>query len=103
MPCAPLSRLKDKIMRKKTAFSKKPKEKIGTILDAEVVNYLREKSAREGRAISDVIQEAVLEYEGADAASLETRLAAARRFCSKPFKLSSKDINEILGEDPYEQ
>jgi hypothetical protein len=90
-------------MRKKSEFPKKPKEKVGTILDKDVVQYLREKSAKEGRAISDVIQEAVLEYEGADAASLETRLAAAQRFCSKPFKLSFKDINEILSEDPYEQ
>lgn len=90
-------------MRGKTHFKDHPKEKVGTILDKEVVQLLREKAAQEGRAISEIIQDAVLRYEGNDSSSSEMRLAAVGRFCSKPFNLTAKDIDEILKEDYYDQ
>jgi hypothetical protein len=90
-------------MRKKSEFPKKPKEKIGTILDKDVAHYLREKSAKEGRAISDVIQEAVLHYNSAEADEIRAHEEAVNRLCSRPFNLTRQEIDEILEGDYYDQ
>ena len=90
-------------MRTKSKYKENTKEKIGTILDKEVVKILREKAAQEGRAISDVIQEAVLRYNAAEADEIRMRVEAVKRFCSRPFNLTRKEIDEILEEDYYDQ
>ena len=79
------------------------KEKIGTVLDKDVVKLLKERSAREGRAISDILQDAILHYQESDTGTAHVRLAAVSRLCSRPFNLTRKDLDEILGEDYYAQ
>jgi hypothetical protein len=78
------------------------KEKVGTILDRKVMLKIKERSAREGRTISDIIQDALIKYNEIDLAKTELRRAAVNRFCSRPFNLDTSDINELLKEDIYE-
>ena len=87
----------------KSTRKSESKEKIGTILDKEVVKKIKKRSAEEGKTISEIIQDAVLKYEGAEPAKLELRLEAVNRFCSKPFNLNYNEIEELLTEDYYEQ
>ncbi len=79
------------------------KEKIGTILDKNIVRKIKDRSHKEGRSISEIIQDAILKYEDLEPAKLELRKSAVNRFCSKPFNLNQSDIEELLIEDYYEQ
>ncbi|OIO18557.1 MAG: hypothetical protein AUJ54_07715 [Ignavibacteria bacterium CG1_02_37_35] len=78
------------------------KEKVGTVLDREILRKVKERSAREGRTISDIIQDALLKYNDTDSTKSELRKSAVTRFCSKPFNLNMREMNELLSEDIYE-
>lgn len=78
------------------------KEKVGTVLDKDLLRRVKERSAREGRTISDIIQDALIKYNDTDSSNSELRRAAVNRFCSRPFNLNTKEINDLLNEDIYE-
>ena len=79
------------------------KKKVGTILDKEIVKKVKERSAKEGRTISDIIQDALIKYNEVDVTKSEIRKAAVTRFCSRPFNIKINDINKLLDMDYYEQ
>ncbi len=78
------------------------KEKLGTILDKNVIRLIKERALKENKTISEVIQDSVLNYNEAENFSAGIRKQALNRFCSKPFDLKKADIDEILNEDYYE-
>ncbi len=78
------------------------KEKVGTVLDKDLLRRVKERSAREGRTISDIIQDALIKYNDTDSTKSELRRAAVNRFCSRPFNLNTREINDLLNEDIYE-
>jgi len=80
------------------------KAKIGTILEEDVFKKLKEFSAKRGRPINEIIQEALVTYMqvGADR-NRQLRLAAVKRLCSRPFNISPDDWKAIMEEDYYEQ
>jgi hypothetical protein len=82
---------------------KNNKEKVGTILDKNIVKKIKDRSHKEGRSMSEIIQDAILKYEEIVPARLELRNAAVSRFCSKPFNLNLNDMEELLIEDYYVQ
>lgn len=79
------------------------KEKVGTILDRNIVKKIKDRSHKEGRSISEIIQDAILKYDELEPTKLELRIAAVNRFCSKPFNLKQNELEELLTEDYYEQ
>lgn len=81
------------------------KIKIGTILEGNVVQELKEFSAKRGRPISNIVQEAIVTYlhSGGAGSKQELRLAALKRLCSRPFNIPRDAWNEIMEEDFYEQ
>ena len=79
----------------------KKKEKIGTVLDSEILKRIKERSLKEGRTISDIIEDAVLKYNETDPVKSEIRKKAVERFCSKPFNLNISELNDLLNEDYY--
>lgn len=78
------------------------KEKIGTMLDRDILRKIKERSVKEGRTISDIIQEALIKYNDTSSTKSELRRSAVNRFCSKPFNLSTRELNALLSEDIYE-
>ncbi len=78
------------------------KEKLGTILDKNVVRLIKERSYREGRTISEIIQDAIIRYDETGPTKLGLKLDAVKRFCSKPFNVSRFELDEILEEDYFE-
>jgi hypothetical protein len=92
-----------KIREDAVQTKRKIKEKVGTILDRDVVRKVKELSVKEGRTISDIIQDAIIKYDELRFTDTDIRKAAVYRFCSRPFKLETKDIIELLDEDIYEQ
>lgn len=78
------------------------KEKIGTMLDRDILRKIKERSAKEGRTISVIIQDALIKYNDTSSTKSELRRAAVNRFCSKPFNLNTRELNALLSEDIYE-
>jgi len=79
------------------------KVKIGTILDKKVIDKLKERSAREGKAISTLIEDAVLKYENEDSLAREIRLKAMEQLFSIRFNISDEDWKSLMEEEYYEQ
>lgn len=90
-------------MQTKGNTVERSKIKIGTILDKGIVDRLKERSAREGKAISSIIEDAVLKYETDDVLAREMRLKALDQLFSIRFNISDDDWKTILDEDYYEQ
>ena len=60
------------------------KKKIGTVIDETVFRRLRVHAARQGRAVSDVIQESISSYLALHEGSMDERIRAFETFVSKP-------------------
>ena len=80
-----------------------PKVKVGTILDKKTVQRLKERSAKEGRPISAIIQDAVTRYEQAAIFDRAVRLKALDQLFSIRFNISGNDIRTIMEEDLFDQ
>mgnify|MGYP001351642960 FL=1 len=81
---------------------KNNKVKIGLVIDSELHKRIKERAVRDGRTISDIIQDALRNYNELDHQDIKLRVEAARRFCSRPFNLSRAEIEEIMDEDIYD-
>ncbi len=79
------------------------KTKVGTVLEKEVVRQLRQRAAKEGRSMNEIISDALTNYFRVSDKPAEQRREAVKRLCSKPFQLSPRELNEILEEDYFEQ
>jgi hypothetical protein len=79
------------------------KIKIGTILEDDVVQKLKERAIKEKKPINEIIQEALSRYLTGGSIQRESRKAAVAHFCSRPFSLSASEVREIVEEDYYEQ
>ena len=82
---------------------RKKRLKIGTILDEDVVKILKERAYREGKTISDVVQEAVISYNRTEPVKAKLRAEAAKRLCSAPFNITLDQLNQDIEEDYYDQ
>lgn len=82
---------------------KRPKIKVGTILDKEVVDRLKQRSVRDGKAISSIIEEAVLKYDTDDILTKEMRLKAMHQLFSIHFNISDEAWKIIMEEDYFER
>ena len=79
------------------------KIKVGTVLDKEILWQLKERAAKEGRSISDLINNALQKYFQNIKMHRDARRAAVEQLCSKPFHLSVRELNEILRENYFDQ
>ena len=79
------------------------KTKIGTILNEDIVQQLREQAAKQNRSMNEIIHDALTFYFRANQTHKENRHRAVERLCSRPFNLSLNEINDILEEDYFEQ
>ena len=87
----------------KTSRQKATKIKIGTILDEEILQRLKERSAHEGRTICALIEEAILRHEQQETFSKELRVRALESVFAIKFSISDEDLNDIMEMDVYDQ
>ena len=90
-------------MATKVHQSKPKKVKIGTILDEEVLQRLKERSVKEGRPLNALIEDAILKYEQDETSSRELRLRALDFVLAIKFNIADDDLRQIMEEDFYEQ
>lgn len=74
------------------------KRKIGTVMEADVLVEVKERAAREGRAMADIIQDALINYLHEEVARGDAP-RACNKFCSHGSTLGRHEIEELLQED----
>ena len=90
-------------MPTRTTEGKGRKVKVGTILNEQVFKKLKERSAKEGRPIGSVIEDALLKYEQGENLGGELRLHALNQLFSIRFNISDEEWDAIMEEDFYDQ
>lgn len=79
------------------------KQKIGTQIEEEIMRLAKRKAASEGRSISDLIQDALVQYLSMGASSPKERDMAYQVFCDRPFKLKPEQFRQVLEEDVWDR
>jgi len=62
----------------------------------------KRRAVEEGRPLSDLIQDALVEYLQKRAATPKDREMAYRLFCEQPMKLTPEQLRQVLEEDMRE-
>lgn len=78
------------------------KQKVGTLLEEDVLRRAKRRAADEGRPLSDLIQDALEKYLTAGLAEPAHREAAFQLFCERPIKLSSEQFKAVLEHDAWD-
>ena len=78
------------------------KKKIGTVIEENTMRLAKRKAAEEGRSLSEVIQDALVEYLRKEAATPKERRMAFHLFCEQPMKIPSKQLRYVLEEDMWD-
>jgi hypothetical protein len=76
------------------------KVKVATQIEEEIMKLAKHKAAEEGRSISDLIQDALVQYLSSGAASRKSELEY-EAFCERPLKLKPKQLRQVLDEDAW--
>jgi hypothetical protein len=78
------------------------KQKIGTIIEEEVIRLAKRRAIEENRPLSDLIQDALVSYLGGKAPGVREREAAYRLFCEQPMRITREQLSEIVNEDAWD-
>ena len=78
------------------------KQKVGTLIEEEIMRLAKRRAAEEGRPLSDVIQDALVQYLSAGAANAKERDMAYQLFCGRPLKLKPEQFHQVLDEDMWD-
>lgn len=84
-------------------YSRNVKRKVGTVIEDSLYRRLRVHAARQGRAVSDLLEESINAYLSIHEGSVEERLQAFDRFTHPPFVLPRGELAAVLEEDPLDQ
>ena len=74
------------------------KKKIGTVLEAAILKEAKIHAARDGRALADLFQDALIKYLHDDTFKGDT-LRACELFCAHDHTLPLAEVDELLQED----
>jgi hypothetical protein len=78
------------------------KKKVGTVIEENTMRLAKRKAAEEGRSLSEVIQEALVQYLRKEAATPKERRMAFHLFCEQPMKIPSEQLRYVLEEDMWD-
>lgn len=77
------------------------KQKIGTIIEEEILKLAKHQALEERRPLSDVIQEAIVSYLHSAVPNANRREKAYKVFCEQPMRLGKKQFKQLLKEDVW--
>lgn len=78
------------------------KQKIGTLIEKEVLRRAKRKAVEEGRPLSDLIQDALESYLSATTPNPAKSEAAYQLFCERPMLLTREQFQAVLEEDTWD-
>jgi hypothetical protein len=79
------------------------KKKVGTVIEENTMRLAKRKAAEEGRSLSEVIQEALVQYLRKEAATPKERRMAFHLFCEQPMKIPPEQLRYVLEEDMWDR
>ncbi len=79
------------------------KQKIGTLIEEDIMRLAKRRAAEDGRSLSDLIQDALVQYLSAGAASPKERELAYCVFCERPLKLTPEQFRQVIEEDVWDR
>lgn len=77
------------------------KQKIGTVIETDLLRRARGQAADEGRPLSELIQDALDQYPTSKMPAPHRREAAYRLFCEQPMRISPEQFRAILQADAW--
>jgi hypothetical protein len=77
------------------------KQKVGTLLEGEVLRRAKRQAAEEGRSLSDLIQDAIESYLATRLGEPAKREAAYELFCQRPMRLTPEQFRAVLEQDAW--
>ncbi len=78
------------------------KQKVGTVIEIDILRRAKRQAADEGRPLSDLIQDALDYYLAVKMPAPDQREAAYRLFCEQPMRISPEQFREILRTDAWD-
>lgn len=78
------------------------KQKVGTLIEEDVLRRAKRRAAGEGRPLSDLIQDALESYLTDRMVEPAKREAAYQLYCERPLKLSTEQLKAVLEEDAWD-
>jgi len=78
------------------------KQKVGTLLEEDVLRRAKRFAVDAGRPLSDVIQDALENYLSTKVIDKTKRDEAYQLFCDRPMKLNPTQFKAVLEEDPWD-
>jgi hypothetical protein len=78
------------------------KQKVGTLLEEDVLRRAKRRATDEGRPLSDLIQDALESYLSSRAVDPAKRDAAYQLFCERPMKLTAQQFQTVVEADAWD-
>lgn len=78
------------------------KQKVGTLIEENVLRRAKRRAVEERRPLSDLIQDALESYLSDRAVEPAMREAAYRLYCERPMKLTTSQLKAVLEEDAWD-
>jgi hypothetical protein len=77
------------------------KQKIGTLIEEDIMRLAKRRALEEKRPLSDLIQDALVQYLHKDTATPKERQRAYQLFCEQPMAIASTRLSYVLEEDTW--
>ena len=78
------------------------KQKVGTIIEADILRRAKRRAVDENRPLSDLIQDALDRYLVSAMPAPSQREAAYSVFCEQPIRITSRQFQEVLNADAWD-
>jgi len=78
------------------------KQKVGTVLEEDVLRRAKRRAVDEGRPLSELIQDALERYLTVGMPEPARRDAAYQLFCEQPMQLSPEQFRTVLEHDGWD-
>ena len=79
------------------------KQKVGTLIEEDVLRLAKRRAVDEGRPLSNLIQDALETYLSTKVVDPAKRETAYQLFCERPIKLVPEQFNAVLEADAWER
>ena len=79
------------------------KQKVGTVIEADILRRAKRQAVDEGRPLSNLIQDALERYLTVGMPPPDRREVAYHLFCELPMAISPEQFREVLQADPWDR
>jgi hypothetical protein len=78
------------------------KQKIGTVIEVDLLRRAKRQAVDESRPLSELIQDALDRYLKTGLPAPARREAAYNLFCERPMRITRKQLRDVLQADAWD-